>query len=114
MSVAKLESLGEGRFRVSGSLDAVTVVHILADSNKVFAPGAQIEIDLDGVTDSDSAGLALLLEWLRLGRIKEQIIRFRNLPPQIAALARISEVEDLFGVSEEVAEHVPPAASALG
>ena len=107
MTGAKLESAGEGRFRVSGSLDATSVVGVLKESSSRFAAAKAVEVDLGGVTESDSSGLALLLEWLRLSRIAEQVIRFHNLPPQISALARISEVEDLFAANGDV---VAPAA----
>lgn len=111
MRRASLESLGGGRFSVSGTLDAVTVIDLLKDSSKSFNGAPQIEVDLARVTDSDSSGLALLLEWLRLGRMRDQIIRFRNLPPQISALARISEVEDLFDINDEVMVVEPPSAA---
>lgn len=111
MSRASLESIGGGRFSVSGALDAITVIDLLKDSDKSFPGAAQIEVDLARVTDSDSSGLALLLEWLRLGRTRDQIIRFRNLPPQISALARISEVEDLFDIGEEATVAEPPGAA---
>ena len=34
-------------------------------------------------------------EWLRLANHNKQKIEFRNLPAQLAALARISAIEDL-------------------
>jgi phospholipid transport system transporter-binding protein len=92
---ANLESLGNGRFKVSGRLNSSSVVAVLKESRSHFAESKAIDIDLSGVTESDSSGLALLLEWLRLSRIAERSIQFQNLPPQINALARISEVEDL-------------------
>ncbi len=52
-----------------------------------------------GVGESDSAGLALLIEWLRLARQRAKTIHFANVPAQIEALARISEVEDLIGAA---------------
>lgn len=97
VSEAKLETLGEGRYRVSGVLDAVTVPGLLRESvQRMFtASGAELQIDLGGVKESDSAGLALVLEWLRQARHRSQKIRFANVPRQIAALARISEVDAL-------------------
>lgn len=92
---AQLESLGQGRFRVSGVLDATTVTQILADSEARFDAASQIVVDLSGVTESDSSGLALLLEWLRRVRKASRQIHFESVPGQILALARISEVDDL-------------------
>lgn len=92
---AQLESLGEGRFRVSGVLDATTVTQILADSTARFEAVPDVVINFAGVTESDSSGLALLLEWLRRVRKTGHRIHFDAVPTQILALARISEVDDL-------------------
>jgi phospholipid transport system transporter-binding protein len=102
-SRAQLESLGDGRFRVSGVLDATTAREVLEQSESHFDQFKDLDIDLGGVGDSDSAGLALLIEWLRLARQWNKPIHFANVPAQIEALARISEVEDLIG-GEQKAE----------
>jgi phospholipid transport system transporter-binding protein len=104
---ARLEALGGGRFRVSGVLDAYTVVDVLEQSVERFANEKEICVDLGGVSEGDSAGLALLIEWLRIVRQHGQRIRFLNIPAQISALARISEVEDLLAANGEA----EPAAS---
>jgi phospholipid transport system transporter-binding protein len=100
-SRARLESLGAGRFRVSGVLDASTAGEVLEQSEARFEQFKDLDVDLGGVGESDSAGLALLIEWLRLARQWQKTIRFANVPAQIEALARISEVEDLIGGPEK-------------
>ena len=104
VSRARLESLGGGRFRVSGVLDASTAREVLEQSESRFAQSKEIDVDLGGVGESDSAGLALLIEWLRAARQGGRAIRFANVPAGIEALARISEVEDLIGGGEKKAE----------
>jgi phospholipid transport system transporter-binding protein len=103
MAGARLEALGAGRFRVSGVLDASTAADVLEESEPCFAQAQEpmLEVDLGGVGDSDSAGLALLIEWLRIAKQAGKKIHFANVPAQIEALARISEVEDLIGSSSE-------------
>jgi phospholipid transport system transporter-binding protein len=103
-SRARLESLGAGRFRVSGVLDASTAREVLEHSEARFEQFDKLDIDLGGVNESDSAGLALMIEWLRLARQWNKAIHFANVPAQIEALARISEVEDLIGGSEKKEE----------
>ena len=98
---ARLESLGAGRFRISGVLDASTAREMLEESEARFAQCKDLDVDLGGVGESDSAGLALLIEWLRVARQSQKEIRFANVPAQIEALARISEVEDLIGGGEK-------------
>ena len=95
VSKAKIESLGSGRFRVTGVLDAATVTDLLKQSPARFSGLHSIEIDLAGVAESDSAGLALLIEWLRVARRNGQQLKFLDIPSQIAALANISEVGEL-------------------
>jgi phospholipid transport system transporter-binding protein len=99
VSTARLESLGGGRFRVSGTLDASTVAGVLEQSAGRFGDAQHLYVDLGGVSESDSSGLALLIEWLRLARQQGRTIHFANVPPQINALARISEVEDLLNAN---------------
>jgi phospholipid transport system transporter-binding protein len=92
---ATLEVLGNGRFKVRGPLDAETATALLERSEEAFRGSKSLEIDLGGVPEGDSAGLALLIEWIRLARKQKQQLQFKNLPTQIAALARISQVDEL-------------------
>jgi phospholipid transport system transporter-binding protein len=55
----------------------------------------RIVIDCGGVTRADSAGLAVLLDWLAWGRRKSRVVTLENLPPSLVAIARISEVDGL-------------------
>jgi phospholipid transport system transporter-binding protein len=110
VTTATLEALGSGRFRVSGVLDASTTPALLSQSEQRFASERAIDIDFAQVTESDSAGLALLIEWLRSARRDKQKVRFANIPTQISALARISEVDDLLAGAEH--EIDPNATSA--
>jgi phospholipid transport system transporter-binding protein len=105
----QLESQGEGRFRVGGVLDATTATRLLEEARIRFSGAPQVVIDFSGVTQSDSAGLALLLEWLRRARKENQQIRFEQVPQQIVALARISEVDDLLLENGAVAAEREPA-----
>jgi phospholipid transport system transporter-binding protein len=60
-----------------------------------FARLPEIEIDLAQVARSDSAGLALLLEWALSARDARRRLRYRNVPPAIASLAGMSDVAEL-------------------
>lgn len=97
MAQASLNRSGADQFAVSGELSFATVAAVLEQSRRVFADAAQVNIDLGGVTHADSAGLSLLLEWLRYGKHENKAVRFHNLPAQLRSLADISEVEELFG-----------------
>ena len=90
---AELKDLGDGRYRVECPLNYYTAARILEKSEEKFESYATIEVDLGGVTETGSAGLALLLEWVNWAKNYVREIRFLNVPRQIQALADISEVD---------------------
>jgi phospholipid transport system transporter-binding protein len=59
------------------------------------AAGGGLEVDCAGITSSDSAGLAVLLDWLATVKRAGGQLRYRHLPPGLVALGRIGEVEEL-------------------
>jgi len=57
--------------------------------------GASCTIDLSRVAEADSAGLAVLVEWLATAKSRGTVIRYEGIPAQILAVARISDLESL-------------------
>lgn len=95
MSEYTLEDRGEGRFSLSGEMSFDTAERILKESGEPFEEHTQLEIDLSGVTLSDSAGLALLLEWVTWANHTVREIRFTGMPERVLAIAKTTEVEGL-------------------
>ena len=95
MSKFELSDLGEGQFALSGEITFETAERILVASEEPFEQHTRIEVDLSGVTKSDSAGLALLLEWITWANHTVREIRFLSMPERILAIARTTEVEQL-------------------
>ncbi len=100
MSEFTIEDLGDGRFALSGEMTFDTAERILRASETPFEEHTQLEIDLSGVTKSDSAGLALLLEWVTWANHSVREIRFTGMPEKILAIARTTEVEPLLARGE--------------
>ena len=101
MSDASLQALGDRRFRVAGDLTYETVDRLLDEDDVLFAGDpAEIEIDLSGVSHTTSAGLALMLEWLRQARSRDVTIRFSQVPAQILGIARLSQLEDILEIED--------------
>jgi len=95
MSEFTIEDLGDGCFAVSGEMTFDTAEKILRASEARFEEHTQIEVDLSDITISDSAGLALLLEWVTWANHSVREIRFSGMPEKILAIARTTEVEPL-------------------
>ncbi len=96
----EIEDLGDGKFAVSGAMTFATAEKILRTSEEPFEEHSQLEIDLSGITASDSAGLALLLEWVTWANHSVREIHFKNMPEKIIAIARTTEVEQLLSRGE--------------
>ncbi|MEM9404382.1 MAG: STAS domain-containing protein [Pseudomonadota bacterium] len=90
-----LQDLGDGRFSLSGEMTFSTCGEILRKSEDPFESHTRIEVDLAGVTRTDSAALALLLEWITWANHTVREIRFKDIPTRIDAIARVTEVDDL-------------------
>lgn len=99
----EFQALGDGRFSISGTLGFATATGILERSKELFDELPVIRLDLSGVTSGDSAGMALLLEWINWARAYRREIYYTGVPQQIRAIARISEVEDLLQCGERQA-----------
>jgi phospholipid transport system transporter-binding protein len=90
-----LKDLGDGHFALSGEMSFDTAERILQASERPFEVHTRLEIDLSGVTMGDSAGLALLLEWVTWANHTVREIRFSGMPERILAIAKTTEVDDL-------------------
>jgi phospholipid transport system transporter-binding protein len=92
-----LREAGPGRYRIEAPLTFATVTALrpLGLAALAAASGRPAVIELGAVTQADSAGLALLVDWLAAARAANTPLRFEGLSPALRALARLSEVEDL-------------------
>ena len=95
MSSFELADLGDGRFGLSGEVSFQTAETILRASEKLFSGHDNIEIDLAGVGKTDSAGLALLLEWISRSEKSSTEIRFAEIPEKIHGIAVTAEISEL-------------------
>lgn len=92
---ADFEPQAGERACVNGVLHFTTVTMLLRLGSEAIASGRAAVIDLSGVKDSDSSGLALLIEWLSIARAEGKSLRYENIPTQLHQLARLSDVEEL-------------------
>lgn len=91
-----IQPLAEGGFSVSGVLTFETVPAAVHDSATLLSGGeGDINLDLQGINHSDSAGLALLIEWMRAASAREKRIIFKNIPPQMLEMATMSGLEKI-------------------
>ncbi|MCG6896207.1 MAG: STAS domain-containing protein [Thiocapsa sp.] len=95
MTDGRLTQLGEGRFRLEGALNFGTVSRLAASGRELLRREASVDIDLGGVESANSAGLALLLEWMDLARASGARLSYRNLPESLVRIAAVSNLDSL-------------------
>lgn len=95
MAQAFIENGDDGRIRLRGEMTFGTVRDIWEQSQGSFNARGEIIVDLHGVERADSAGLALLVEWMRAARRRQIDIRFLNMPAQMLAIARVSSLDQI-------------------
>jgi len=95
MAAFAIERATPDRLEVSGALSFATAAEALRTGLGLIGSSPRCTVGLAGVTEGDSAGLAVLLEWLATARARGASIVYENVPAQILAVARISDVQDL-------------------
>lgn len=99
MAEARLSVTAAGRWLLEGELGFASVPDILAHPGADISGTTAIEVDLRGVTRADSAGLALLVEWLRESERAGQQITFINVPQQLLSIARVCGLDEILSLS---------------
>ena len=78
---------------VQGELDFDSVARLWEITESLFQAEPIHRIDLSGVLRSNSAGVALMVEWLRQARRRQQPLAFVNIPKQMRAIIEVAELE---------------------
>lgn len=96
-AAAAMQAGAAGSFQLSGALTVATVAALRQQGLQNFrrSDAQALNVDLRGVTAADSAGLALLIDWLAWAEAEGRPLRFDALPPTLLALATLSEVDTL-------------------
>ncbi len=81
---------GAGRFIVDGDLTFSTIDKQTVKSFAFLNTSKHITVDLGRVSSTDSAGLALMIEWIKYTRHHRAHIVFKNIPEQLLNLAKLS------------------------
>ena len=85
-----------GSVVIEGELVLVNVEAALALSQQIFQlQGGDLTIDLGGVTRGDSAGLALLIHWVRELHSSGRYLSFIHTPAHLLRLADASDLTNI-------------------
>lgn len=97
---ACLESNARGIYDVSGVLNMQSVMLLANQAQSCFQAGQNLVFNFKNIEHSDSAGLALILGWVVTARKKNIDIVLKNVPKQLLAIARASDLVELLPVQQ--------------
>lgn len=98
MSPFAFDDQGPSRHALRGDLTFATAYVAYSDGFRrlmALERGARCEFDCSGITDADSAGLSVLIEWKGEAARRGVTLIYLGLPAAVERLARISEVDTL-------------------
>lgn len=86
-----------GHFIVSGNLTFSAIdKKTLKAMPFLRGPGpGPVVLDFSDVSKTDSAGLALIIEWIKVARRKQIRLLFENIPEQLLTIAKVGGFEQL-------------------
>ncbi|WP_198244775.1 STAS domain-containing protein [methane-oxidizing endosymbiont of Gigantopelta aegis] len=90
MDNIKLLKQDSGEYKLHGELTFNRIDKNTARLLQNLTQTKHLVIDLSPVKRADSAGLALLIEWIKQSVRHQQKICFKNIPEQLTALAALS------------------------
>lgn len=96
VSAGQIRQLQPGEYALTGPLTFESVPLLWQEELRLVGQQPRVILDLSGITRTDSAGLALMIEWMRKARQQNGRILFRNVPMQLRAIAGATGVGHLF------------------
>lgn len=94
-----ISELDAGYFTIKGDLTFATINKNTITAINYPRADQTILIDLKEVVNADSAGLALIIEWLKISKQQQCTLSLINVPPQLQALAKISGIDESLPLS---------------
>jgi phospholipid transport system transporter-binding protein len=94
-----LMKIQEQNAAVSGNIDFTNVVTLRMMGEKYIHENPTPVFDFQQVTRANSAGLTLMLTWLRCAKQMHKTIRFINVPSSLKTMARVCDLTVILGMN---------------
>lgn len=97
MATSASISINGDTLTLTGVLDHESVLEVDPQGQQWLLEShtSECKLDLGTITYSSSAGIALLLGWLRIAQEQQKTLRFLQVPASMIALANVGGLEDL-------------------
>ncbi len=88
----------QNEFVLSGSLDFSNVMSVYQKALPQFNSAQTLVFNFAGLKTSNSAGLALMIEWLKRANTTQKRIEFRNVSVELLSIAKAAGLESVIRV----------------
>lgn len=88
-------TLKDNVFFVAGDIDFSNVMSLRQKSLAQFNHQSELAFDFSQVKSSDSSGLALVIEWIKLSKDSNKKIKLMHIPEDLMLIAKASDLDSL-------------------
>jgi phospholipid transport system transporter-binding protein len=92
---------GQGHYAINGELTFTTVPELSRAGFGTLGDNGPVQLDLEGITRIDSAGISLLIELIRSVRKRGGDISLIHAPQQLMAIATVSGLDTVLPFATE-------------
>lgn len=82
-----------------GELDFQNVMTVYRKSLSQFQQCPELLVDLSKLISSNSAGLALMVEWTKLAKALNKTIQFKNTSPKLLSIIKAANLDKIIPMS---------------
>lgn len=100
MSLARIEFAEPNQLQVIGEINHQNVNQLLRDGKAIMRQHAHLQVDLSQVHHANSAGVALLTEWLRFAKANNKTLSFSKVPEQMLAIIELGGLAKLLPIQD--------------
>lgn len=86
----------DNQFFISGDLDFSNVMSLYNKSLLTAPRCSDLQFDFSQLASSDSSGLALIIEWIKLAKKLNKPIHFSHLSEDIMSIAKAAGIDGMF------------------
>lgn len=80
---------------LSGNLDFTNVMRVFEKGLAQFNTAPNLVFNFAGLKTSNSAGVALMIEWVRCAKQRNKAIKFQSVSPELLSIAKAAGLDKL-------------------
>lgn len=92
-------TLNQNTLVVTGELNALNVMSLYEKSIPLLTSVQYAQVDLSKLSSTDSTGVALMVEWVRLAHTQQKKITFQGISAKLQSIINAARLNALFGIA---------------